>query len=382
MNFDLNESQLEIQKLVRDFAEKEVSKGAVERDESRAFPAEAFGQIGKMGLLGLPYPKAYGGQGLGYMEYAIAMEEVSKVDAGVSVAFTVCTSLYGGSVSNSDATDEQLRHFLAPVLRGEKIGAFGLTEPTAGSDVAGALTMAVPDGDCYILNGSKCFITNGPVADLFAVYAYTDKEIGPAKSMACFVVEKGTPGFVIGARHNTMGLRCAQVCELYFSDCRVPVANMISAPGKGFGLSMKTLDGGRIGVAAQGLGIAEGAYEIARKYLMERKQFGKPLFKNQHLAFKMVDLAVEIENAKHLVYKAAVEKDEHKLTYGLSASKAKYFATDCAMHVTTEAVQMLGGNGYMKEYLVERMMRDAKITQIYEGTNEIQRLIVSGSLFR
>lgn len=382
MNFDLNESQSQIQSLVHHFAEQEVSKGILERDESRAFPAEIFAQIGKMGLIGLPYPQKYDGQGKGYLEYAIAMEEISKVDAGVSVAFTVCTSLYGGSLFNSSATDAQLRRFLAPVLRGEKIGCFGLTEPTAGSDVAGALTMAVKDGDDYILSGSKCFITNGPVADFFAVYAYTDKEAGPARSMACFVVEKGTPGFSIGKRHNTMGLRCAHVCELYFHDCRVPAANMIAAPGQGFTLAMKTLDGGRIGVAAQGLGIAEGAFEIARKYMMERRQFGRPLYKNQYLAFQMADLSVEIENAKHLVYKAAVEKDEHKPSYGLSASKAKYFATDCAMHVTTQAVQLLGGNGYMKEYLVERMMRDAKITQIYEGTNEIQRLIVSGALFR
>jgi len=382
MNFELNDTQLEIQKMVRNFAENEVSKGALERDESREFPTEVFGKIGKMGLIGIPYPKQYGGQGHGYLEYAVAMEEVSKVDAGVSVAFTVCTSLYGGSLFNSEANEDQLQRFFAPVVRGEKIGAFALTAPTAGSDVAGALTMAVQDGDRFILTGSKCFITNGAVSDLFAVYAYTDKELGPAKSMACFVVEKGTPAFVIGTRHNTMGLRCAHVCELYFNNCRVPAANMIARPGKGFGLAMRTLDGGRIGVASQGLGIAEGAFEIARKYLMERKQFGKPLFKNQYLAFKMADLAVEIENARHLVYKAAVEKDDHNPNFGISASKAKFFATDCAMHVTTEAVQMLGGNGYMKEYQVERMMRDAKITQIYEGTNEIQRLILSGTLFR
>lgn len=292
----------------------------------------------------------------------------------------MATSLYGGSLMNSQATPEQLKRFLEPVASGKALGSFALTEPTAGSDVAGALTVATQDGDDYVINGSKCFITNGPVSDYFAVYALTDKEVGP-KSMACFVVEKGTPGFTIGTRHDTMGIRSAMVCELYFTDCRVPVANMIAAPGKGFGLAMKTLDGGRIGVAAQGLGIAKGAYEIARKYLMERQQFGKPLFKQQYLAFKMADLAIEIEQAEYLVYKAAIEKGEGK-PYSISAAKAKYVATNAAMHVTTEAVQMLGGNGFMKEYHVERMMRDAKITQIYEGTNEIQKLIVSGTLFR
>ena len=240
--------------------------------------------------------------------------------------------------------------------------------------------MAVRDGDDYVINGSKCFITNGPLSDYFAVYALTDKEAGP-KSMACFVVEKGTPGFVIGTRHNTMGLRSAMVCELYFTDCRVPVANMIAAPGKGFGLAMKTLDGGRIGVGAQGLGIAEGADEIARQYLMQRQQFGKPLNKQQYLAFKMAELATDIEKAKLLLYKAALCKEEGQ-PYSIPAAMAKMTCTDTAMKVATEAVQMLGGNGYMKDYHVERMMRDAKITQIYEGTNEIQKLVISGSLFR
>ena len=380
MNFTLNENQLAIQSTVKAFDEKELAKDILVRDAAAEFPHDLYAKMGEMGLIGLPYPKEYGGQGEDYLSYILAVEEVSKVDGAMVISYSVSTSLYGGSLTNSQATEEQLRRFLTPVASGKSLGSFALTEPTAGSDVAGARTLAVRDGDDYVINGSKCFITNGPLSDYFAVYALTDKEAGP-KSMACFVVEKGTPGFVIGTRHNTMGLRSAMVCELYFTDCRVPVANMIAAPGKGFGLAMKTLDGGRIGVGAQGLGIAEGAWEIARKYLMERQQFGKPLCKQQTIAFKMAELAIEIEQAKYMVYKAALEKGEGQ-PYSISAAKAKYCGTNAAMHVTTEAVQLLGGNGYMKEFHVERMMRDAKITQIYEGTNEIQKMIVSGTLFK
>ena len=380
MNFTLNENQLAIQSTVKAFAEKELAKDILVRDAAAEFPHDLYAKMGEMGLIGLPYPKEYGGQGEDYLSYILAVEEVSKVDGAMGISYSVSTSLYGGSLTNSQATEEQLRRFLTPVASGKSLGSFALTEPTAGSDVAGARTLAVRDGDDYVINGSKCFITNGPLSDYFAVYALTDKEAGP-KSMACFVVEKGTPGFVIGTRHNTMGLRSAMVCELYFTDCRVPVANMIAAPGKGFGLAMKTLDGGRIGVGAQGLGIAEGAWEIARKYLVERQQFGKPLCKQQTIAFKMPELAIEIEQAKYMVYKAALEKGEGQ-PYSISAAKAKYCGTNAAMHVTTEAVQLLGGNGYMKEFHVERMMRDAKITQIYEGTNEIQKMIVSGTLFQ
>ena len=380
MNFTLNENQLAIQSTVKAFAEKELAKDILVRDAAAEFPHDLYAKMGEMGLIGLPYPKEYGGQGEDYLSYILAVEEVSKVDGAMGISYSVSTSLYGGSLTNSQATEEQLRRFLTPVASGKSLGSFALTEPTAGSDVAGARTLAVRDGDDYVINGSKCFITNGPLSDYFAVYALTDKEAGP-KSMACFVVEKGTPGFVIGTRHNTMGLRSAMVCELYFTDCRVPVANMNAAPGKGFGLAMKTLDGGRIGVGAQGLGIAEGAWEIARKYLMERQQFGKPLCKQQTIAFKMAELAIEIEQAKYMVYKAALEKGEGQ-PYSISAAKAKYCGTNAAMHVTTEAVQLLGGNGYMKEFHVERMMRDAKITQIYEGTNEIQKMIVSGTLFQ
>ena len=379
MNFELNEKQLQLQAAARNFAETELAPGILERDEKAEYDFSLYEKLAKLGMIGLPYPSKFGGSDGDYLDYAICVEEVSKVDASMGISYSVATSLYGGSLMNSSATDEQKERFLKPVLEGKSTGSFGLTEHTAGSDVSGAKTMAVRDGDFYVLNGSKCFITNGPLSKFFAVYALTDAELGP-KSMACFVVEKGTPGFVIGTRHNTCGIRSAMVSELYFNDCRVPAANMIAAPGEGFKLAMKTLDGGRIGVAAQGLGIAEGAFEIARKYLMEREQFGKPLCKNQHLAFKMAELEMEIEQARYMVYKAALDKSEGR-PYTISAAKAKCVGTNAAMHVATEAVQMLGGNGFMKEYHVERMMRDAKITQIYEGTNEIQKLIASGALF-
>ena len=380
MNFELAEHHLQIQKLARDFAERELAKDILVRDETREFPMDLFHKMGELGFIGLPHPKEYGGQGQDYLSYILALEEVSKVDASMGISYSVCTSLYCATFDNAGASDELKQKYMVPVAQGKSLGSFALTEPTAGSDAAGCKTTATKDGDSYVLNGSKCFITNGPVADYFIVFTLTDPALG-TKGMAAFILEKGTPGFTIGARHNTMGLRSAAVCELYFNDCRVPAANMIAEPGKGFALAMKNLDGGRIGVAAQGLGIAEGAYEIARKYLMERQQFGKPLSKQQHLAFKMVELSVEIEQAKYMLYKAAMDKNDHR-PYTESAAKAKLVCTNAAMHVTTEAVQMLGGNGYMKEYHVERMMRDAKITQIYEGTNEIQKLVLSGRLFR
>ncbi|MEG2000776.1 MAG: acyl-CoA dehydrogenase family protein [Evtepia sp.] len=380
MNFELDEQQLSIQKMVRDFTQKEVAPGILERDATATYDRSLYEQMSKMGLIGLPYAKEFGGQGLGYLEYAIAVEEISKVDASLSVSYSVSTSLYGGSLYFSEATEAQRKRFMPPVLHDGHFGSFGLTEPGAGSDVSNLQTFAQKDGDSYIINGNKCFITNGPLSDYYAVYAVTDREVG-AKSMACFVVERETPGFSIGARHDTMGIRSAMVSELVFTDCRIPAENMITPPGLGFPAALKTLDGGRIGIASQALGIAEGAFEIARQYLMERKQFGKPLYKNQYLAFKMVDLATEIEQAKYLVYKAAIEKDAHR-PFSVAAAKAKLVAADCAMRVTTEAAQMLGGNGFMKGYHVERMMRDAKITQIYEGTSEIQRIVIGKELFK
>ncbi len=380
MNFELSAQQKSTQELTRKFAEEKLLPGVIERDEKSEFSVPLYQEIGRMGLIGLPYPTEFGGQGGDYLSYIIAVEEISKVDSSMGIAHSVATSLYAGSIMNSAATDEQKKRFLPEVLSGKKFGSFGLTEPNAGSDAAGCITTAVKDGDAYVLNGAKCFITNGPLADYVVVYALTEPEL-KTKGMTAFVVDTKTPGFKIGRIENKMGIRSAQVSELYFNDCRIPAANRITEHGKGFALAMKTLDGGRIGVAAQGLGLAKGAFEVARKYLMERQQFGKPLFKNQYLAFKMAELAVDIEMAEHLLYKAAVCKQEGK-PYTVPAAMAKLACTDTAMKVTTEAVQMLGGNGYMKAYHVERMMRDAKITQIYEGTNEIQKLIISGGLFR
>ncbi|WP_186564938.1 acyl-CoA dehydrogenase family protein [Lawsonibacter celer] len=380
MNFELSEQQRAIQKLARDFAERELLPGVLERDAQEIFPLDAFRKLGAMGLYGLPYPKEFGGMGGSPLDYVLAVEEISKVDAAFGISFSVNTSLYGGSIMNSSATEEQKKRFLSPIASGKAIGSFGLTEPNAGSDAAGQQTIAVRDGDDYILNGSKCFNTNGPVADYTVIYCLTDPSIG-TKSMAAFVVEKGTPGFTVGKREDKMGIRSAQVSDLHLHDVRVSADHMIAKPGEGFKLAMKTLDGGRIGVGAQALGIAKGAFEIARKYMMERVQFGKPICKQQYLAFRMAELYTEIEKAELLLYKAAVLEGEGK-PFTAAAAMAKMTCSDTAMRVATECVQLLGGNGYMKGYHVERMMRDAKITQIYEGTNEIQRLVISGGLFR
>lgn len=380
MNFELNPEQQQIQKMARMFAEHDLLPGVCERDESSEFPLDAFRKLGKTGIYGLPYPKELGGLGGSYLSYVLAVEEVSKVDAAFGISFSVDTSLYGGSIANSSAPDEIKKKFLAPITYGEKIGSFGLTEHSAGSDAAGQQTTATKDGDSYIINGSKCFNTNGPLADYTVIYCLTDPTLG-TKGMAAFVVEKGTPGFTVGQVENKMGIRSAMVSDMHLNNVRVPAENMIAKPGEGFKLAMKTLDGGRIGVAAQGLGIAKGAFEIARKYMMEREQFGKPICKQQYLAFKMAELQTEIQAAELLLYKAAIDKEEGR-PYTVPAAMAKMTCTNVAMKVTTEAVQMLGGNGYMKGYHVERMMRDAKITQIYEGTNEIQKLVISGQLFR
>ena len=379
MNFELSEKQQMLERKVREFAEGEVLPGVLQRDEAGEYSMELYKKMNDMGLIGLPFEEKYGGQGGDYIDYAIAVKEISRVDASMGISYSVATSLYGGSVMNA-ASEEQKSEYLQPVLAGGKLGAFALTEPNAGSDASGAVTVAVKKGDSYIINGAKCFTTNGPLADYFAVYALTQPEL-KSKGYSVFLVKKGTPGFSIGKLENKMGIRSAQVSETIFTDCEVPVECLMGKEGEGFKFAMKTLDGGRIGVAAQGLGIAEGAFEIARKYMMKREQFGKPIYKNQYLSFKMAELECVIDQARFMLYKAAWDKSNGKL-YSVSAAKAKLICTDAAMKVTTEAVQMLGGNGYMKEYHVERMMRDAKITQIYEGTNEIQKLIISGAIFR
>lgn len=380
MNFEFSPAQQQIREMARAFAEQDLLPGICQRDEAAEFPMKEFRKFGKTGIYGLPYPKEWGGLGGSYLSYILAVEEVSKVDAAFGIAFSVDTSLYGGSIANSSAPDEIKKKFLEPIAYGEKIGSFGLTEHSAGSDAAGQQTVAVKDGDSYVINGSKCFNTNGPVADYTVIYCLTDPALG-TKGMAAFVVEKGTPGFSVGQIEDKMGIRSALVSDLHLNDVRVPAENMIAKPGEGFKLAMKTLDGGRIGVAAQALGIAKGAFEIARKYMMERQQFGKPICKQQYLAFKMAELQTDIQAAELMLHKAALDKEEGR-PYTVSAAMAKLTCTNVAMKVTEEAVQMLGGNGYMKGYHVERMMRDAKITQIYEGTNEIQKLVISGQLFR
>lgn len=380
MNFNLTEEEARIQKLARDFAENDLRPGVIERDETSEFPLEQFRKLGKSGVYGLPYPKEIGGLGGSYLAYILAVEEVSKVEGSFGIAFSVDTSLYGGSIANSTAPDNIKKKFIEPICYGEKIGSFGLTEPGAGSDAAGQKTIAKQDGDYYVLNGAKCFNTNGPLADYSVIYALADPSVG-TKSMCAFVVEKGTPGFTVGKIENKMGIRCAQVSELHLENVKIPAENMIAKPGEGFKLAMMTLDGGRIGVAAQALGIAKGAFAEAEKYMMQREQFGKPICKNQYLAFTMADLATKIQAAELMLYNAVIAHEAHG-KYSTQAAMAKLFCTDTAMEVTTQCVQMMGGNGYMKEYHVERMMRDAKITQIYEGTNEIQKLVISGGLFR
>lgn len=379
MDFTLTKQQEMIKEMARQFAENELKPSVLENDENSEFPIEAYKKLGKLGLIGIPYPKEYGGAGGDYLSYVLAVEEISKVDASFGISYSVTTSLCSGGIINA-ASEEQKKKYLPDVLSGKKLGSFGLTEPNAGSDAGGCITTAEKKGDYYILNGSKCFITNGPLSETFLVFALTDKSKG-SKGLSAFIVEKEFEGFSIGKIENKCGIKSAQVSELIFENCKVPAENLVGAEGKGFGIAMKALDGGRIGVAAQGLGIAEGAFDIVKQYLKDRQQFGKPLWKNQYLAFKMAELELEIEKAKYILYKAAMDKQEGR-TYSVSAAKAKLSCTDVAMKVTVEAVQMLGGNGYMKEYNVERMMRDAKITQIYEGTNEIQKLIISGSIFR
>lgn len=379
MDFNLTEDQVKIQKMVREFAENDLKPTIVERDEKGEFPMELFKKFGKTGAYGLPYPKEEGGLAGSYLSYILAVEEVSKVDGAFGICFSVDTSLYGGSIHNSSAPTEIKKKFLEPITYGDKIGSFGLTEHGAGSDAAGQKTVAVKEGNEWVINGAKCFNTNGPVADYTVIYCLTDPAQG-TKGMAAFVVEKGTPGFTVGKVENKMGIRQAQVSELHLENVRVPEENMIAKPGEGFKLAMKTLDGGRIGVAAQGLGIAKGAFAEAVAYMKEREQFGKPICKNQYLAFVMANLQTKIKAAELLLYNAAAAHDTGN--YTIDAAMAKLFCTDVAMEVTTQAVTMMGGNGYMKEYHVERMMRDAKITQIYEGTNEIQKLIISGPIFK
>ena len=379
MNFTLTKEQELVRQMVRDFAVNEVKPIAAEIDVTERFPMENVKKMGELGMMGIPFPTEFGGAGGDVLSYILAVEELSKVCATTGVILSAHTSLCA-SLINENGTPEQKEKYLRDLCTGNKIGAFGLTEPGAGTDAAGQQTTAVLDGDNYILNGSKIFITNGGVADTFIVFAMTDKSKG-TKGISAFIVEKGFPGFSIGKKEEKLGIRASSTTELIFENCIVPKENLIGKEGKGFSIAMKTLDGGRIGIAAQALGIAEGAYEESVKYMKERKQFGRSLSAFQGLQWMIAEMETKIEAAKLLVYKAAWLK-QNKLPYSVDAAKAKLFAAEVAMDVTTKAVQLHGGYGYTKEYPVERMMRDAKITEIYEGTSEVQKMVIAGAALR
>lgn len=379
MNFTLTKEQELVRQMVRDFAVNEVKPIAAEIDVTERFPMENVKKMGELGMMGIPFPTEFGGAGGDVLSYILAVEELSKVCATTGVILSAHTSLCA-SLINENGTPAQKEKYLRDLCTGNKIGAFGLTEPGAGTDAAGQQTTAVLDGDNYILNGSKIFITNGGVADTFIIFAMTDKSKG-TKGISAFIVEKGFQGFSIGKKEDKLGIRASSTTELIFENCIVPKENLIGREGKGFGIAMKTLDGGRIGIAAQALGIAEGALEEAIKYMKERKQFGRPISAFQGLQWMVAEMSTKIEAARFLVYKAAWLK-ENKQPYSVDAARAKLYAAEVAMDVTTKAVQLFGGYGYTKEYPIERMMRDAKITEIYEGTSEVQRMVISANLLK
>lgn len=379
MDFNLTEEHIMIRDAARDFAKNELLPGVIERDNKQEFPAEQIKKMGELGFMGMMVPPEYGGSGMDTTAYVLAMEEISKVDASASVVMSVNNSLvcYGLFAYGSE---EQKQKYLVPLASGQKLGAFCLSEPEAGSDATSQKTTAIEDGDHYVLNGTKNWITNGGNADYYLVIAQTHKEKGH-KGINAFIVEKGWEGFEIGPKEDKLGIRGSDTHTLNFNDVRVPKENRIGEDGFGFKFAMKTLSGGRIGIASQALGIASGAYELARSYSKIRKAFGTEICNHQAIAFKLADMLVEIECARNLVMKAAWEKD-NGLNYDMSGAMAKLKASEVAMKVSVEAVQVHGGNGYVKEYHVERLMRDAKITQIYEGTSEIQKIVISRGLLR
>ncbi|WP_316796625.1 acyl-CoA dehydrogenase [Pedobacter agri] len=379
MHFELSEEQLMIQQAARDFAQQELKPGVIERDEHQKFPAEQVKKLGELGFLGMMVNEKYNGSGLDAISYVLVMEELSKIDASASVVVSVNNSLvcYG---LEAYASEEQKEKYLKPLASGEKIGAFCLSEPEAGSDATSQRTTAEDKGDYYLLNGTKNWITNGSSASTYLVIAQTHPELRH-KGINAFIVEKGMEGFTIGPKENKLGIRGSDTHSLMFNDVKVPKENRIGEDGFGFKFAMKTLEGGRIGIAAQALGIAQGAFELATQYAKERKSFGKPISEHQAIAFKLADMATQIEAARLLVYKAAWLKDQG-LPYTQAGSMAKLFASKVAMDITIEAVQVHGGYGFVKEYHVERLMRDAKITQIYEGTSEIQKMVISREVIR
>lgn len=379
MDFQLSEEHLMIQQAARDFAQQELLPGVIERDEKQQFPYEQIKKMGELGFLGMMVDPAYGGSGLDTISYVLAMEEISKVDASASVVMSVNNSLVCWGLQTF-GTEEQKQKYLTRLATGEVIGAFCLSEPEAGSDATSQKTTAVDMGDHYILNGTKNWITNGGTADVYLVIAQTHPDL-KHKGINALIVEKGIPGFEIGPKEQKLGIRGSDTHSLMFTDVKVPKENRIGEDGFGFKFAMKTLAGGRIGIASQALGIASGAYELALKYSKERKAFGKPICEHQAIAFKLADMAVNIEAARHLCLKAAWDKDNGH-NYDMSGAMAKLFASQTAMNTAVEAVQIHGGNGYVKEYHVERFMRDAKITQIYEGTSEIQKIVISREVLK
>ncbi|ACJ35089.1 acyl-CoA dehydrogenase [Anoxybacillus flavithermus] len=377
MNFQLSEEHEMIRKMVRDFAKNEVAPTAAERDEEERFDRDIFNKMAELGLTGIPWPEEYGGIGSDYLAYVIAVEELSKVCASTGVTLSAHISLASWPIYKF-GTEQQKQTYLRALATGEKLGAYGLSEPGAGSDVSAMKTRAVRDGDHYVLNGSKVWITNGGEADIYVVFAVTDPE-KKHRGISAFIVEKGTPGFSIGKKEKKLGIRSSPTTELIFEDCRIPKENLLGEEGEGFKIAMMTLDGGRNGIAAQAVGIAQGALDAAVEYAKGRVQFGKPIAEQQGIAFKLADMATAIEAARLLTYQAAW-LESNGLPYGKESAMAKLFAGDTAMKVTVEAVQIFGGYGYTKDYPVERFMRDAKITQIYEGTQEIQRIVISRML--
>lgn len=379
MDFNLTEEHLMIRDAARDFAQTELLPGVIERDETQTFPDELVRKMGDLGFMGIMVDPKYGGSGMDAISYVLIMEELSKIDASASVMVSVNNSLvcYGLEAFGSE---EQKQKYLTKLATGEYLGAFCLSEPEAGSDATSQKTTAIDMGDHYVLNGTKNWITNGGRSDVYLVIAQTDREKGH-RGINAFIVEKGMPGFDIGPKEDKLGIRGSDTHTLQFNDVKVPKENRIGEDGFGFKFAMKTLSGGRIGIASQALGIASGAYELALKYSKERKAFGTEICNHQAIAFKLADMYTEIEAARHLVMKAAWDKDQGN-NYDLSSAMAKLYASKVAMEQTVEAVQIHGGNGFVKEYHVERLMRDAKITQIYEGTSEIQKIVISRSLIR
>lgn len=383
MDFKFDKQHEMAQRLFQEFAENEVKPLAQEVDETEAFPAETVEKMKKLGFMGIAVPKQYGGQGCDPLMYVMCVEELSKVCGTTGVIVSAHSSLCADPIMTY-GTEEQKQKYLVPLANGTKLGAFGLTEPGAGTDAQGQQTKAVLDGDEWVLNGSKCFITNGKQADVYIVIAVTgvvEKRGRKMKEISAFIVEKDTPGFTFGTKEKKMGIRGSSTTELIFQDCIVPKENLLGKEGQGFVIAMTTLDGGRIGIASQALGLAQGALDNTIAYVKERKQFGRALAKFQNTQFQLADMHTKVEAARLLVYKAARAKDTQK-KYSLEAAMAKLYAAEVAMEVTTKAVQLHGGYGYTREYDVERMMRDAKITEIYEGTSEVQRMVISGNILK